>query len=767
MGVLSDPSRRRSLQNRSVLIFWALSYFAVLVIMSVTFSVTYNRSLTMLETQVSALNEHALMSVQGDIDNTLREKDSVFRSVVFNSAFSGLLDEQMTGEQSQYALYQLWSELKTIMSPYNSLFSCYISFPHLNTVMSYDSSVYYENLYEGIMRGYGLSWEAFLSLMTDSFSNDYLMLDPGTGAGRSIICYAHSVQFDKTRGHTANVLFFFFADEIIAELRMPAGIAEDSSLVITNAAGDRLSFRHSVDIAPQTLAAIPGDGQMAVVVAGDEKLGVSMRPSLVSPLRYFVIAPYEAIFEQVAFIRRLSAVGIALGTALSLVFIGFSLKRSYSPIRRMLGSVRHISDAGAYRNEMERIERAIMWLQDENTEQTGRINEQTRLLDENALRARLLGQPGTHLSEAAQGLLGGYQLALIACEEASGLEGDTGNSRPLDELVVVRLLAESLHTGDFISVFHVENMLAVVMAQAENSAPGVPDTLRGIVQTLQQQYDITAYIALSEVRLDFENIAYVYALLKDHIAYNRSVGDSSLLLLEDARDAFSRRYNYPAQLEHRLLNLMQLGDEDRAMELLDELFTFNMEGNRITFEAMRGLAFAVLGTMIRAVGAEKGADALIRETDPYGRLAACTDAAALRRQIREQCGLFCDLAVQGKRLQGHDGGALVVGVNRFIAENMAEPGLSLSMIADHFGLSAPYLSTLYSSATGARLLDSINTARIVEVKRLLTAENLSIERIAGRTGFSGAKTLTRVFKKYEGITPGQYREIHQGNNQSV
>jgi AraC-like DNA-binding protein len=751
---------------RSILFFWILSYFIVLLIMFFTFSTTYTRSLAMLENQAARLSDHALQNVQSDIDNKLSEKDAIFQGIILNPHFSKLLEAGTPGEQRQWMLYQLWNNLKTIMSPYDPFFSCFISFPHLNVAVSYDNSVPYQTLYEGTMLDLGLSYDTYAALMTGSYSNTYLLLPPEEPGGRSIICFAHTVQFDKADGHSANVLFFFFADELIAGLHPFTGVTEGSSLILAEPSDALLVFGGELSVETAWLNAFAEEGRMAVTTLNGARVGVSMRASRVSPLRYYMVAPYEVIFQQVAFIQRFGLVGITLGTCLSLGLIVLSLRKNYTPIRRLMGSVRPFTTERADQNELDIIQSAIEGLAHLNGEQMDLIDAQTRLLDENALRERLLGQRGATLSEAgARALKARYQLVLIACEDASDSEGD--GSQPIGAMRAAQLLADAHPPCAYLSLLRAENLLALVFSAEPAEDAAWADALENLAALLEQRYDLITYIAVSGARHDFENIAYTYALLKDHIAYNRRVGDTSVLYLPQARQAFARRYTYPEQMENRLSNLVQLGDAENAAALVRELLDYNLTQGMVSLEAARGLAFAVLGTMIQAVEPECPADveALIQEMNPYGRLAGCTDAAGFKRKLEAFCRAFCGLTAQSRKGSSREGSALVERVNRYVAEHMASPTLSLATIAAHFGLTAPYLSTLYSNATGLRLVDSINSLRVEEVKRLLTGQSLSIERIAERTGFSGAKTLTRVFKKYEGITPGQYRELSEKSRQ--
>ena len=57
------------------------------------------------------------------------------------------------------------------------------------------------------------------------------------------------------------------------------------------------------------------------------------------------------------------------------------------------------------------------------------------------------------------------------------------------------------------------------------------------------------------------------------------------------------------------------------------------------------------------------------------------------------------------------------------------------------------------------MLDYISLVRIAEAKKLLLEKNMTIQKIAEKTGFLSDHVFIRAFKKSEGITPGKYKEL--------
>ncbi|MNI80913.1 Bifunctional transcriptional activator/DNA repair enzyme AdaA [compost metagenome] len=81
------------------------------------------------------------------------------------------------------------------------------------------------------------------------------------------------------------------------------------------------------------------------------------------------------------------------------------------------------------------------------------------------------------------------------------------------------------------------------------------------------------------------------------------------------------------------------------------------------------------------------------------------------------------------------------------------------MIGDEFRLTPQYVSRLFREQSGeSGLHDYINHTRVEAAKELLL-KGVSIDETATTVGFASSHALIRVFKKYEGITPGKFKTI--------
>ncbi|MNW64696.1 HTH-type transcriptional activator Btr [compost metagenome] len=80
-------------------------------------------------------------------------------------------------------------------------------------------------------------------------------------------------------------------------------------------------------------------------------------------------------------------------------------------------------------------------------------------------------------------------------------------------------------------------------------------------------------------------------------------------------------------------------------------------------------------------------------------------------------------------------------------------------------MSPIYVSRLYKQLTLKGLTDVINETRIAKAQHLLVETENSVADIAERTGFTNSSYFYRMFKKFNGVTPNDYRrkEFHSEN----
>lgn len=101
--------------------------------------------------------------------------------------------------------------------------------------------------------------------------------------------------------------------------------------------------------------------------------------------------------------------------------------------------------------------------------------------------------------------------------------------------------------------------------------------------------------------------------------------------------------------------------------------------------------------------------------------------------------------------------ALVQRAKRYIQEMVYE-SFSLVNVAEYLGIHPNYLSKVFKQTEGIAFTDYVCDCKMQEAKRLLLETNLKIYIIAEKLHYYDTGYFIRIFKKYYGASPNQFRQ---------
>ena len=96
-------------------------------------------------------------------------------------------------------------------------------------------------------------------------------------------------------------------------------------------------------------------------------------------------------------------------------------------------------------------------------------------------------------------------------------------------------------------------------------------------------------------------------------------------------------------------------------------------------------------------------------------------------------------------------------VKRFVDEHYADR-LTLKTVADIACLEEKYFSNYFHTKTGVRFVDWIAWVRIGRAMDMLRQEDIPISVVSEATGFFDLRTFERTFKKYNAMTPTEFKK---------
>ena len=95
--------------------------------------------------------------------------------------------------------------------------------------------------------------------------------------------------------------------------------------------------------------------------------------------------------------------------------------------------------------------------------------------------------------------------------------------------------------------------------------------------------------------------------------------------------------------------------------------------------------------------------------------------------------------------------------SRLIRERIDE-NISVTEIARHVGLSPEHLTRLFRKGTGYSIKEYLIREKMEASKMFLRTTLLSVTEIAGHVGYDNYSNFIKIFKKYVGCSPAEYRK---------
>lgn len=218
------------------------------------------------------------------------------------------------------------------------------------------------------------------------------------------------------------------------------------------------------------------------------------------------------------------------------------------------------------------------------------------------------------------------------------------------------------------------------------------------------------------------------------------------------RDVFR---TYPMHIEREMLNRVRFGDRTGARAMLNELLGhifFRAPGNMKLMKA-RVLELVV---MISRAAVETGAEmeALLGlNFDFVSDLSQVNDYEELCAWVVRMLETFLDTVSQS---QDAPGSAQLNDALGFIRTHHMK-NLSLDEVAAQVHISPYYLSHLFREKLGVTFVEYVTSVRMELAKNYLLHTRLPVSAVAEKLGYEDAGYFGKVFRKYTGQTPKNFR----------
>jgi YesN/AraC family two-component response regulator len=343
----------------------------------------------------------------------------------------------------------------------------------------------------------------------------------------------------------------------------------------------------------------------------------------------------------------------------------------------------------------------------------------------------------------------------------SFIEKHTPDQQYYFKMLILKTCEETMeHTFQVYGVLYEKNKIAVVLNSGDNNPETIIEKLRTSLSTLQKEVgkvmSNTITIGVGKCYEYISGLSASFSEAKDALANRIVMGSGNILFFHDYSDSESKYY-YPYQIETHILNFLKLGSREELFSAIDELLPEIRSRNGITPDNIIQIFVQLIGNTVKFlvemninIGNIFGSDYNI-----YQKLATKETLDDIKiwltgfySGILQYMASSCDM---GKT-------SVTDRVMDFLHKNY-RANIDTTSIATNTGLGYSSIGRIVRNKTGKNVLEYINGLRIEEAKRLLRQTNMNVADIALNVGYNNDQSFSRFFKKFEGVTPGEFRNL--------
>lgn len=763
-------------KRNNLMIRWFLSYVLILIVTVLMSVYSYCRMEKSMIKQIDATAGVTLAERQQYIDNIQKNLFIFADDLAADSMVKEISGISYISRSHRYMMAQLQKKIRQVSYFDTDISEAFVYFHNIDYVVGWNICSERKPYFEANYSDTGMNYATYVDVLTQKSVGDFIYLPDKSGSMKgSEVLYKYSVFNNDYNRPVATVVLrmpcskFMPTEKVDNNLWVFNVVDKNDEVFLTNATGAESRERVNAIIASEK------DNFDYNNVRHVKDQFVLVRHSEENKWKYVFTIDENEYISELVFLRRNTVAMVIVYLILGLIIATVMTNRNYKPIKSLENKLRKLSSnpsAVCDTNEIRYIDSIIDKII-KDSEQHNRLNKvQDHVLKDAVFMKLANGESFNEVS--VEELLYSLDIefkhewftqVLFYIEDLSGMffeedsdESDSAENYELAKTVISNILEDMLKSSYDCVFTNLNGMLLCIVNSAEPDISGNIAEIIGETKTfVADNFNIKFSSGISGTHKELDCIALGYNEALECLEY-KFVHPQGIIEYKDVIKQAKTLYYFPIDKELRMISWLKQGDFENASKILDEILTTNINSFNTSILMIKCLMYEIMGMIAKVLSDvnERGEEISFEQVDVFESINECNSILEMKKIILD---IFEKICLK----TGHNDDTsdrmiqIVERTKEYILENYTNPELNGGMLAEHFGITNTYLSSIFKKQTGKGILEYITHIRIEKALGLIKSTDLNMEKIAVSVGYTNVRTFSRAFAKIIGTSPGKIR----------
>lgn len=760
---------------------FVISYITILSIPILFLGIfIYTNILNVISRQVEDSMLTNLSGAKDVIDLRLNGINHIALQLPFSQNIMPSLFSQNLDNMSDYNFHLLMGQLKDFRATNNFVGNIYIYFRKYNLVVSADSKYTKDTFYDYVYQDVALSKKQMLENIENVKGKELLSGDirsyEGNASVKRLITYMQPIPM-TTNDPAATLLITMDVNSINQLISNVIGkysgnvyILNEKDNIITSVCNSDIK----VDVSELKKFSGTKNTSIQNIKSNGKNLLFSSVKSVDYKWTYIAVIPSEAVYSKVNQIRFLFVLVLFLCIIVGMLFTYLFSYDNYNPIKKikaMLPIINHTEESK--KDDLEEINLGLKALIEKDKLSEEKIKKYIPVMQTNFIMMLLLGNIA--MEDEINELIkvsniefsdGPYVVMLFHIEDYEQFFSKNNMfTQGVLRFSIMNVIQDVANENFQIYSAEMSQNSVVSIIDFKNNSKDILEEIKNIgestIKFFKEHFKLSITVGVGGYCNSLMDICKSYMEAQSSVEYKIVKGKASVILFDEVISYNYEKNYYTCIHQNKIIDCLKIGNFDGINNVLQEIIE-NTVKKPMGIGLARCVYYELINTAVKSleeVEPEDYSSILVNENV----LPSLLKCETLQEVFERTIDFYKSICNQIKENKLKKSSSSKNDIIKYVRDNYNDQNLSLTVVADKFSLSTSYVSRLFTSETQYSFIEYLHFIRISYAKEVLISSNESISNIAIKCGYTDSHSFIRTFKKYEGVTPGKYRQLHSNN----